>query len=84
MTVAELHAYVGAPRPGTEIRQRAIGLESVAWPARCDDRDGWWWVVTRGDDVLALGWTSEGDLRRDIIVAAALVAGQRGAPVLPC
>jgi len=74
ITVAEIQAYVGpTPASGTIQCERGDMVET-SWRSALDGRDGWWFVLTRGGDVLALWWTA-GDRRdRDLDLSRALAA----------
>jgi hypothetical protein len=74
ITVAEIRSYVGTmPASGTIQCERGDMVET-SWRGVLDGRAGWWFVLTRGTDVLALWWTT-GDRRdRDLELSRALAA----------
>jgi flavin-dependent dehydrogenase len=75
MTVAQIQAYVGAPARPTESYQRERGdILETAWAGAMDGTDGWWFALTRGRAVLALGWTAGSRRDRDIELSRALTA----------
>lgn len=75
MTVAQIQAYVGAPAHPTETYQLARGdILETAWAGAMDGLDGWWFALSRGRAILALGWTAGSRRDRDIELGRALTA----------
>lgn len=69
MTVADLAAYVGAA-PNTESFSRPRGdVVETAWRGEVSGVAGWWFAVTRGNRVLAIGWTAGN--KRDVALELA-------------
>lgn len=72
MTVAELQAYVGAPARTGATYQCERGEHLVtAWEDPLGGGAGWWFAITRGECVVAMGWTSGTRRDRDIEIARA-------------
>ena len=70
MTIGELLALAGGPRPGTGLHRDQVGLMvTYSWRGTLHDAgdgDGWWWAVTCNEVIFALGWTSGDHLARDV------------------
>lgn len=74
MTLADLQAYVGAPSLGGDTFQRVNG-QTIEWGWRdeMNGLDGWWWAVTAGACLLAIGWTAGDELERGEEIRRAVI-----------
>ena len=58
MTIAELQAYVGCPRSVGETHHTMRDeLMHTSWQDAMGELAGWWWAITSGDVVIAMGFT---------------------------
>jgi len=74
MTLETLQAYVGASSSRTETFRRSNGeLTEWGWRDTMSGSDGWWWAVTHGERVLAIGWTGGDHLDRAAEIRRAIV-----------
>lgn len=73
MTLAEQQAYVGAPAvPGATYTALRADVLVTAWEDTLSGEGGWWYALTRGRIIIALGWTAGARRDRDIEIARKL------------
>lgn len=82
MNVRHLMSLVGAPPVRAEVYRRANGeLTEWGWRDTLAGELGWWFAVTSGERVLALGWTLGGAKERDDEIRRAINKHMR--PAVP-
>lgn len=75
MKLADLQAYVGADASiDTATYQHTNGqLIEWGWRDAMNGLDGWWWAVTAGEYLLAIGWTAGDELERGEEIRRAVI-----------
>ena len=73
MTLAELQAYVGAPPvPGATYTEQRGDVLVTAWEDAIAGEPGWWFALTRGRYIIAMGWAGGDERDRNIAIARKL------------
>jgi len=80
ITLEQLWAHVGRPRtPGAIHRTMRGDVAVTSWADQLSGEQGWWFALTSGSTLIAIGWTLGDRSDRDAEIARAFARRAPGA-----